>query len=177
MMLNLSLHKGHIIQGTAVLWKRSSLTQKAVWTYLGIAILSSLFSPWKDIVWLGFAHREGLLTILLYEIHQMLHGEFLDSFGTMRGLIWKRTLPLIREYRVLGSGPDTFVMRFMPRFFDEFPAGYPFSVVDTAENEYLTIAVNLGIWGLAACLTAICSQIARVVKISRRNRFPLILAG
>ena len=55
-------------------------------------------------------------TGFLYEIHQILHGNFDDKFGTYRIFLWKRSLTLVKDYPILGTGPDTFAVRFMDRY-------------------------------------------------------------
>lgn len=52
----------------------------------------------------------------LYEIHQILHGNFDDEFGTYRIFLWKRSLKLVKDYPILGTGPDTFTVRFMDKY-------------------------------------------------------------
>ena len=37
----------------------------------------------------------------LYEIHEILHGNFDDDFGTYRIFLWKRSLSLVKEYPII----------------------------------------------------------------------------
>jgi len=98
---------------------------------VGIVIL--YFVPFKS----GF----------LYEVHELLHFNFDDNFGTYRIFLWKRTIPLIDDYPLFGSGPDTFVLRFMPLYSEDIASIGPFSINDTAANIYLTMLINLGFCG------------------------------
>ncbi len=37
----------------------------------------------------------------LYEIHEMLHGNFDDDFGTYRIFLWKRSISLVKDYPII----------------------------------------------------------------------------
>ena len=37
----------------------------------------------------------------LYEIHEILHGNFDDDFGTYRIFLWKRSLSLVKDYPII----------------------------------------------------------------------------
>lgn len=110
---------------------------------------------------------------ILYEIHELLHGNFNDEFGTYRIFLWKRTLPLIKDYPLLGTGPDTFALRFMPKYTNDLIAIGQYSINDTAANVYLTIAVNLGLVGLLVYLSFIFFQLKNGIK--KLNNYSVIL--
>lgn len=101
---------------------------------------------------------------ILYEIHELLHGNFDDNFGTYRIFLWKRTLKLIPQYPILGSGPDTFVIRFMAKYTSDIAAIGPLTLNDTAANVYLTMIINIGIVGLLNYLTFIFFQLRNGIK-------------
>ena len=44
----------------------------------------------------------------LYELHEVLNGRALDSFGSERVGIWRCALGLLAEHPLFGTGPDTF---------------------------------------------------------------------
>ena len=110
---------------------------------------------------------------ILYEIHELLHGNFDDNFGTYRIFLWKRTLALVPQYPILGSGPDTFAVRFMARYTADIMAIGPLTINDTAANVYLTMIINLGIIGLLNYLTFIFFQIKDGIK--KINKYSAIL--
>ncbi len=85
---------------------------------------------------------------MLYEIHQLLNGNFDDDFGTYRVFLWKRAITLIKDYPIIGTGPDTFAIRFMSRFTEDVAKLGELTINDTAANIYITMAVNIGIIGL-----------------------------
>ncbi|MCL2673934.1 MAG: O-antigen ligase family protein [Defluviitaleaceae bacterium] len=70
-----------------------------------------------------------------------------ETFGTSRGYIWSRTLPIVLNAPLLGYGPDAFTFAFPQHdvigklsFFGE-----PYLVVDKPHNMYLQFAVNTGV--------------------------------
>ena len=138
----------------------------------------------KNYYKLGFA--AGFLVILalfvipfksgiLYEIHELLHLNFDDNFGTYRIFLWKRTIPLIQDYPFLGSGPDTFALRFMPRYSADIAKIGPLTINDTAANIYLTMMINLGIIGTIIYLAFLYTQVYNGIKNKRSHSFVLLL--
>ena len=70
-----------------------------------------------------------------------------ETWGSNRGYIFARTIPLLSQSWLLGSGSDTFLLQFPThdklsnyRYFDT-----PFMLVDKAHNLYLQTAVTTGI--------------------------------
>lgn len=101
---------------------------------------------------------------ILYEMHEILHGNFDDDFGTYRMFLWKRTFGIFPEFPILGSGPDTFAIRFMSKYTQDVAAIGPLTINDTAGNVYLTMLINIGIVGLATYLTFIIAQLRKGIK-------------
>lgn len=110
---------------------------------------------------------------MLYEIHELLHGNFDDEFGTYRIFLWKRTLKIFPDYLILGSGPDTFAIRFMAKYTNDIAAIGLLTINDTAANVYLTILINLGVIGLFTYLSFLLLQIKNGLK--KMNNYSLIL--
>ncbi len=109
----------------------------------------------------------------LYEIHELLHLNFDDNFGTYRIFLWKRTIPLIKDYPIFGSGPDTFALRFMPLYSDDITKIGPLTINDTAANIYLTMLVNLGIVGTISYVVFLIKQL--ITGIKNINQYSCIL--
>ena len=103
---------------------------------------------------------------ILSEIHEILHGNFNDKFGTYRMFLWKRTIPLIFNYPILGSGPDTFCLQFMSKYTMDVLSIGPYSINDTAGNIYLTMLVNIGIVGLLCYLRIFYLLLRKLYKSS-----------
>jgi len=69
-----------------------------------------------------------------------------EHWGSNRGFIWSRTLPLLPSRTIIGSGPDTFTLIFpqndlVPKM---FLFGNPYIPVDKAHNVYLQTWVTTG---------------------------------
>ncbi|MBQ8192724.1 MAG: O-antigen ligase family protein [Bacilli bacterium] len=109
----------------------------------------------------------------LYEIHELLHFNFDDDFGTYRIFLWKRTLPLIKDYPLFGSGPDTFVLRFMPLYSEDIASIGPFSINDTAANIYLTMLINLGFSGTICYIVFLVYGV--YIGIRKINKYIFVL--
>ena len=78
-----------------------------------------------------------------------------ERFGSSRGYIWSRTIPMIKDTFILGNGPDTFSLYF-PQYdlvgkLKNF--GRTTILVDKPHNYYLQTAVNTGVLSLIALLT------------------------
>lgn len=77
-----------------------------------------------------------------------------QHFGSRRGYIWSRTIPLIRQHIFIGSGPDHFVMTF-PN--DDYVGlennNYRSNVLTKPHNMYMQIAVQTGLVSLIAFVT------------------------
>ncbi len=102
----------------------------------------------------------------LYEFSQLLHGNFDDSFGSSRILIWKETLKLIPEHPILGAGPGTIGLRLdihFSRLVEETGETLS-SYVDNAHNEYLGILADCGIAGFCAYLLMLLSAFIKQLK-------------
>ncbi len=110
---------------------------------------------------------------ILYEIYELLNGNFEDNFGTYRIFLWKRTIPLIPEFPLIGSGPDTFAIRFMAKYTQDIAAIGPLTINDTAANVYLTMAINTGIIGLLTYLSFIFFNLKEGIK--KMNGYSAIL--
>jgi O-antigen ligase len=111
---------------------------------------------------------------LLYEASALLHGNVEPGFGSGRLQIWQQTLALIPERPWLGGGPDTLGTR-LDLVFTSSDLNAPLrqTRVDTAHNDYLNIAVNIGLLALAVYLAALFATLASWL---RRAANPALLA-
>ncbi len=109
----------------------------------------------------------------LNEIHNMLHGKFEDEYGTFRVFLWKRAITLVKDYPLFGTGPDTFAVRFMSKYTNDVIKIGELSINDTASNVYLTMLVNIGIFGLLSYLIFITYQIK--IGMKNKNKYSIIL--
>lgn len=113
---------------------------------------------------------------ILYEIHELLHGNFDDNFGTYRVFLWKRAFSLMNEHWLIGSGPDTFAVRFMDKYTEDVKALGELSINDTAANVYITMLINIGVVGLAIYLLYIFLQLKDGLRRKNNYSFVLLIA-
>ncbi len=78
----------------------------------------------------------------------------LESFMSGRGYIWSRTLPLLKNYIIIGAGADNYPMAFPQDDFVEKLNIYmdANTVIDKPHNLYLQIAANTGVVSLLSLL-------------------------
>lgn len=90
-----------------------------------------------------------------------------EKLGSMRGYIWARSLPLLKENLILGSGPDSFIYRFPQNDLLGKYYAYedPNTVVDKPHNLYLQIALNEGLIALIAFLAIMIIYIVDSLKL------------
>ncbi|NLF80090.1 MAG: O-antigen ligase family protein [Clostridia bacterium] len=111
---------------------------------------------------------------LLYEASALLHGHAEAEFGSGRLLIWQRAWALIPERPLLGGGPDTLGKRLDLVFTSHDASAPPRQArVDNAHNDYLNIAVNLG---LPALLVYVAALLCTARGFLRRRCSDAVLA-
>lgn len=101
-----------------------------------------------------YAKGAGSSLVLLTNHEKSL--KFLEEhyhFANMRGYIWARTLPLLKKYFFLGSGPDTFTIAFPnDDFVGLYNSGHDQEIISRPHCMYLQIAVQTGVPSLIAFL-------------------------
>lgn len=76
-----------------------------------------------------------------------------QHFGDKRGYIWSRTIPLLKDYLVTGSGPSTFTFIFPNNdYVGKTNMNYDGVTVTKPHNMYLQIWMQTGFLSLAAFL-------------------------
>ena len=90
-----------------------------------------------------------------------------ETLGSARGYIWSRSLPIMLDHLIVGTGPDT--------FFTEFPQGdylaklYAYSgetpIVDKPHNLYLQIGIQHGGIALIAFLIFIGAYLVNSFRL------------
>jgi O-antigen ligase len=99
---------------------------------------------------------------------------FDDTFGTYRMFLWKRALPLFSEYPIIGTGPDSFAIRFMSEYYEDvIKLDGILTINDSACNVYLTTLINIGLVGLISYITVIFFSI----KCVKNNPVKMLLLG
>ncbi|MDR1560726.1 MAG: O-antigen ligase family protein [Clostridiales bacterium] len=77
-----------------------------------------------------------------------------ELWGSGRGYMWSRTIPLLKQSLILGSGPDTYALTF-PQ--DDIVGkvrylGNPYIVVDKPHNFFLMTGIDTGVVSMAAMI-------------------------
>ncbi len=95
-----------------------------------------------------------------------------ESLATKRGYIWSRTIPMLKDYIILGSGPDTYAMvypqdDYMNMRLNNFDVG----ILSKPHNMYLQMAVQTGIISLIAFLVFYSMYLVSSVRLYIRGRF------
>jgi O-antigen ligase len=95
------------------------------------------------------------------------------DFGSGRGYIWSRTLPMLRDTLFLGHGADTYCIYF-PH--DDYVGKYNASwninmIVDKPHNMYLGAAVGTGVLSVIALLALFLLYIVQSFRLYLRARY------
>jgi hypothetical protein len=100
-----------------------------------------------------------------------------EELASMRGYIWSRTIPILKKYVILGSGPDTFAIAFPQQdYLGLQRAGFGTALLTKPHNLYLQIAVQTGILSLIAFLTFYGMYLVTSIRLYLRSRYENIYA-
>lgn len=106
-----------------------------------------------------------------------------EKFASMRGYIWSRSIPLLKNNIIIGGGPDTYVMQFPQhdyigklRAFDMVG-----EIIDKPHNMYLQVGINTGVVSLIALLFLVVyylySSLRKFLKKEEHSETVLIGIG
>lgn len=74
-----------------------------------------------------------------------------ETLATGRGYIWSRTIPLLKDNVLLGSGADSYVYTFPQQdYVGLYNAGFDGQILTRPHNLYLQIGVQSGVFSLIA---------------------------
>lgn len=99
-----------------------------------------------------------------------------EDFGTYRGYIWSRALPLLKDTFFIGHGADTFIIYF-PQYdyVGRYNIGYYYQyeniVVDKAHNMFLATGINTGVLSLIAFLVMFGYYIVQSFPIYKKASY------
>jgi len=95
-----------------------------------------------------------------------------DRVASGRGYLWSRTIPLLKNYLLLGSGPDTFIFAFPQNDYLGFYQNYmEFNVLTKPHNLYLQIGVQTGVVSLIAFIAFYLAYFISSIRLYIRGRF------
>ena len=92
-----------------------------------------------------------------------------EKFGTGRGFIWSRSIPMLKKSLIWGIGPDVFPYMFpQSDYAGKINRGDPNILIDKPHNWYLQVAVGTGILSLL-CLLFIWYRTASKARRALKN--------
>jgi len=96
-----------------------------------------------------------------------------QSFGTYRGYIWSRSLPILKETLIVGKGADTFNVYFPQNdYVGRYNANWSLNiVVDKAHNLYLATALNTGVISMLALLSLFGIYLGQSFPLYRKAHY------
>lgn len=103
-----------------------------------------------------------------------------SSFANGRGYLWNKTITLLKDYIILGSGADTFTLVYPnDDFVDKYNNGYDNMVITKPHNLYLQIAVQTGVLSLICFIVFYMWYFISSLRIYFKQRLdnPLAITG
>lgn len=97
-----------------------------------------------------------------------------QTFGSGRGYVWSRTLPLLKDSPIIGSGADTFAAVFPQKDYAGRYNSHHFNqsvIVDKPHNMYLGAAVCTSLPSLLALLFIYGAYLVQAARLLRRRDF------
>jgi len=95
-----------------------------------------------------------------------------EKYASGRGYIWSRTIPLLANNIILGSGADTFVTEFPQQdYVNLYNYGFGDLLLTKPHNMYLQIGVQTGVISLLAFLVFYIMYFISSIRIYIKSRF------
>ena len=122
-----------------------SQKRKMIAAYLAALVLAGCAAG-------AFIYAETSLPGTAGELHEIMHGNIDDSFGTSRIYIYRSILERVPSHLLLGTGPDTIGHMDIEPFqrYDAERGVMVTARIDTAHNEFLNVLACQGIVALCA---------------------------
>lgn len=116
---------------------------------------------------------------LLHQIHEMMHGNISETFGSGRIYIWKSVMQDVPNHFLFGSGPDTMVYAGIEPFkrYDQTLNSMIVSGIDIAHNEYLNVLSQQGIFAFISYVFLVIYAIFKWIKAPVGNLYVKILGS
>jgi O-antigen ligase len=96
-----------------------------------------------------------------------------QGFGSGRGYIWSRTLPMIKDTILLGHGADTYCIYFPHKdYAGKYNADWEINkIVDKPHNMYMGMAIGTGLISMLSLLVLWAIYIIQSIKLYLRTEF------
>ena len=148
-----------------------SQKRKMIAAYLAALVLAGCAAG-------AFIYAETSLPGTAGELHEIMHGNIDDSFGTSRIYIYRNILERVPSHLFLGTGPDTIGHMDIEPFqrYDAESGVMVKARIDTAHNEFLNVLACQGIAALCAYVAfalgvmaaALCGMVNCAAALRRR---------
>ncbi|BCJ93369.1 polymerase [Anaerocolumna cellulosilytica] len=100
-----------------------------------------------------------------------------ESLATGRGYIWSRTIPLLKDRILLGSGAETYMMAFPQQdYVQKANYGFGGQLLTRPHNLYLQIGVQTGVVSLLAFLVFYIMYFISSIRIYKNGTFDSYLS-
>lgn len=98
-----------------------------------------------------------------------------ETFASTRGYIWSRSIPLLKNNIILGSGADTYAIEFPQQDYVSLSnAGFSNSMLTKPHNLYLQIGIQTGVLSLLAILVFYGMYFCSSIRLYINGRFDTI---
>lgn len=95
-----------------------------------------------------------------------------EKMGSGRGYIWSRTIPILKDNILLGTGADTFSLVFPQNdYLGKQQNGYGVNIISKPHNMYLQIATQTGLLSLIALLVFYGMYFISSIRICWNNNY------
>ncbi|MBQ3600022.1 MAG: O-antigen ligase family protein [Lachnospiraceae bacterium] len=95
-----------------------------------------------------------------------------EDLASKRGFIWGRTIPLLKNYLLLGSGADTFSIVFPQHdYVALYNNGYEGQLISKPHCLYLQVAVQTGVLSLLALLVFYGMYFVQCIRLYSKGTF------
>ncbi|WP_172799217.1 O-antigen ligase [Bacillus sp. FJAT-29814] len=142
-----------------VIYKRKFLWGKWIKLLLTLGIIFAVINIFED------GNYSKRFNTFFTDSIKLASKENVEQIGSYRFFIWKKSLPLIDDYFWIGSGPDTFEYVFPND--KEKKQIFGDMIVDKAHNEYLHMAITLGVPALLIYLSLIAAILYKALSAVR----------
>jgi hypothetical protein len=95
-----------------------------------------------------------------------------ENYLSNRGYIWSRSIPLLKNHIILGSGADSFAMVFPQQdYLGLYNAGFEGQLLTKPHNMYLQIGIQTGVLSLICFLLFYGIYFIKSIRIYIHGRF------
>ena len=114
-----------------------------------------------------FYNNELGNTIKLDEVVPSIGWENNLSFGSGRGYIWSRTLPMMKETLLIGHGADTYCIYYPHQdYVGKYKAGWNINmIVDKPHNMYMGMWIGTGMISVLAFMVMLLIYVVQSIKL------------